>query len=99
MVDNLLFISTVRKLTERNLTIVELIQAAEALKASGQVDLGAELYQQWIALNQGSPLLYAIHFNYSVLLTARGDLAGARDALECALAVKPDFYPAHINLG
>jgi predicted O-linked N-acetylglucosamine transferase (SPINDLY family) len=99
MIDNLLFVSAVRKLAERNLTAVDLIQAAEALKASGHADLSVDLYKRWIDANQGSPLLYAIDFNYSVLLTACGDLAGARDALERALAAKPDFYPAHINLG
>jgi len=99
MVDNLLFASSVRKLAERNLTLVELIQAAEGLKASGEVGLSAELYKRWIAVNQGNPLLYAVDFNYSVLLSASGDLAGAKDALERALALKPDFYAAHINLG
>jgi predicted O-linked N-acetylglucosamine transferase (SPINDLY family) len=99
MADNILYLSAVKNLTERNLSPIELIQAGESLKAAGAFDLSLDLYKRWIALNQGNSLLHAVYFNYSVLLTARGDLAGAKDALERALALKPDFFPASVNLG
>jgi predicted O-linked N-acetylglucosamine transferase (SPINDLY family) len=99
MADNAFYLSTVKRLTERNISAMELIEATETLNASGQRDLSAELYKQWIGLNPSDPLLHAIQFNYAVLETARGDLAAAKNALERALALKPDFYPAYINLG
>ena len=99
MTDNVHYLSAVRKIAERTLTVVELIQAAEALRAAGTPDLSVDLYKRWIAADTTNPLLFAVLFNYSVLLTAQNDLAGARAALERAIAVKPDFFPALINLG
>jgi predicted O-linked N-acetylglucosamine transferase (SPINDLY family) len=99
MTDNVHYLSAVKKITERTLTVVELIQAAEALRAAGTPDLSVDLYKRWIAADTANPLLFAVLFNYSVLLTAQNDLAGARAALERAVAIKPDFYPALINLG
>lgn len=99
MADNAVYLSAVRNLTERNLSPVDLIQAGETLKSAGALDLSLDLYKRWIALNQGNPLLHAVYFNYSVLLTSRGDLTGAKDALDRALALKSDFFPAQVNLG
>jgi predicted O-linked N-acetylglucosamine transferase (SPINDLY family) len=99
MTDNALYLSTVKELTERNITVVELLEAAEKLKASGGPQLSVELYKQWIDRNQDHPLLHAVLFNYAVLENQRGDLPAAKVALEKALALKADFYPAYINLG
>ncbi len=99
MTDNVHYLSAVRKIAERTLTVVELIQAAEALRAAGTPGLSIDLYKRWIAGDTANPLLFAVLFNYSVLLTAQNDLAGARAALERAVAIKPDFFPALINLG
>jgi predicted O-linked N-acetylglucosamine transferase (SPINDLY family) len=99
MADNVLYASALKTLAERNLTVIELIQTAEALRASGAMELNLDLYKRWIAANQGNPLLYVAHFNHSVVLTSLGDLAGAREALQSAIALQPDFCPARINLG
>jgi predicted O-linked N-acetylglucosamine transferase (SPINDLY family) len=38
-------------------------------------------------------------FNYAAILTGLGDLTGARQSLEEAIRINPDFYPPYINLG
>jgi len=93
------FLSAVKKLTDGTLPVVELIDAAERLRAAGEIELVVQLYKIWISFNQDSRLLYVAYFNYSVVLSGSGDYAGAKDALERAIASNPDFYAAYINLG
>jgi predicted O-linked N-acetylglucosamine transferase (SPINDLY family) len=93
------FLSAIAKITERNFTVLELIGTAEALTAAKRTDLAIQLYRIWISFNADAPLLYVVNFNLAVLLSARGDLGAATEALEAALALKADFFPAHINLG
>jgi predicted O-linked N-acetylglucosamine transferase (SPINDLY family) len=83
----------------RSLSTTDLIRAAETLKQSGQTDAVATLYDTWIRSNGDHPLLYAILFNYSVVLSDSGRLDAARACLERAIALKADFMPARINLG
>ncbi|MBP0576052.1 hypothetical protein J8J27_35565, partial [Mycobacterium tuberculosis] len=71
-----------------NLDVMGLIRQAEALQAAGQGATVAALYAAWIRVHADAPLLYAVLFNQSVVLGDLGDLAGARDALERALALK-----------
>jgi predicted O-linked N-acetylglucosamine transferase (SPINDLY family) len=99
MASEVAFLTAVKTLTERNLTLAELIATADGIRAAGAPPLAAQLYQLWIQANQGSPLLYAAQFNYAVIATELGDLAGAKAALEQALVSNPDFFPAYINLG
>lgn len=94
-----IFLSALKRLTEQNLTVVELISAAEALKGDGEPQLVAQLYRIWIAYNKDDPLCSVIHFNLSVLLSEQGDLSGAKQSLEQAIASNANFYPAYINLG
>ncbi|MCR6630947.1 MAG: O-linked N-acetylglucosamine transferase [Magnetospirillum sp.] len=94
-----LFLSAIKKITEQNITIVEAIEAADALKAAGQPDLAVQVYRIWASFNQTHPLLCAAYFNLGTLLTERGDWVAAREPLERAVAANGDFYPAHINLG
>jgi predicted O-linked N-acetylglucosamine transferase (SPINDLY family) len=84
---------------ETSLSILELISAAEALKTNGSHGAAEVLYGSWIAQNPDDPLLYAVLFNQSVLFSETGKLAAARETLERALALNPDFHAAHINLG
>ncbi|MHA7776718.1 O-linked N-acetylglucosamine transferase, SPINDLY family protein [Roseibium sp. M-1] len=84
---------------ETSLTILELISAAEALKTSGSHGAAEVLYGSWIAQNPDDPLLYAVLFNQSVLFSETGKLAAARETLQRALALNPEFHAAHINLG
>lgn len=82
-----------------DLSIAELVRAVETLRGSGQANVAALLYQAWIERNPADPLLYAVLFNYSVVLSDAGKLDLARDALERATVQNPGFAPAHINLG
>lgn len=83
----------------RHLNPTELIHTAELLRQRGGAAAVAALYADWIEHNPSHPLLYAILFNHAVVLADAGELAPARAALERALALNPEFLPAHINLG
>ena len=83
----------------RNFSVSDLIRTAETLKQSGQLGSVETLYTTWIEHNQDNPLLYAILFNYSVTLTDAGKLGPARECLERAVLLNPEFMPAYINLG
>lgn len=98
MVDDV-FASALGAATGRGLGVMELIRAAETLKQTGELAAVGALYGSWIQHNQDNPLLYAVLFNYSVVLSDAGDLPRARDCLEQAIALAPDFMPARINLG
>ena len=57
-------------------------------------------YQAWIGRNSAlSTALYAAWFNLGVELAGAGDKAGAINAYHNALALRPNFYPAALNLG
>jgi len=83
----------------RTLSLMDLIKSAETLKATGQKDSVVTLYATWVEHNAEHPLLYAALFNYSVILTEVGRIDTARECLERAIALNPDFMPAYINLG
>lgn len=83
----------------RDLGIADLIRTAETLKRSGQTQSQETLYAAWVRHNAGHPLAYAVLFNYSVVLSDAGRLEAARECLERAIALNPDFMPAYINLG
>jgi len=83
----------------RTLSLMDLIKSAEALKATGQREPVVSLYTSWIEHNSEHPLLYAALFNHAVILSEVGRLDAARACLERAIALNPDFLPAHINLG
>jgi predicted O-linked N-acetylglucosamine transferase (SPINDLY family) len=87
------------KARSQKLSLIELLQLAEHWGASGQTALAAELYKTWTAFNDQSPLLHLAFFNYSVVLKALGDTAGAINALKAALRAAPMMGQAHINLG
>jgi len=83
----------------RNLSVADLIRTVETLKQSGQLNSAETLYETWVRHNQDNPLLYAVLFNYSATLSDAGKLAPARECLERAASINPDFMPAYINLG
>jgi len=88
----------IRSMT-RNLSVSDLIRTAETLKQSNQADSVLTLYSAWISHNEDHPLLHAVLFNYSVALTDAGQLIAARECLEKAVLLNPDFIPPYINLG
>jgi len=97
-VQSALLASALQKAAEQKMSVLDLIQTVETLKPLGS-EHARSLYATWIRHNESDPLLYAVLFNYSVLLSDSGALAEAQEALERALALKSDFMPACINLG
>jgi predicted O-linked N-acetylglucosamine transferase (SPINDLY family) len=93
------FANAVKSAASRELSVTELLGAAERLAQSGERTLAAELYRAWVQHNTENPLLYAVYFNYGVVLTDNGDLQGARAALEECIRLNPSFPPPYINLG
>lgn len=90
-----IFLSAIQKITAGGLPLEELLVTANGLS----VDEARQLYQVWISFNKEHPLLFIAHFNCSTLLQQLGDEQGGEEQLRAALALKPDFSPACINLG
>lgn len=82
-----------------NFSVTDLIRTAETLKQSGQTAAVEHLYANWIQHNAQHPLLYAILFNYGVVLSDAGRLEAAYDAFQQAIQIDASFMPAYINLG
>ena len=80
------------------LPLMELFGIAALLSAAGRNDEAIALYQLWLRQTP-SPLAYAAHFNLAVLLSSVDDVDGAEEAYRTALALKPDFTEAQLNLG
>jgi predicted O-linked N-acetylglucosamine transferase (SPINDLY family) len=97
MTDAAVFSSALWRARERKLTVGELLSTVGHLV--GEPSYAAELYRTWLEQNGDDPLIFAMYFNYAVILSGLGDLAGARHALEEAIRINPDFYPPYINLG
>jgi predicted O-linked N-acetylglucosamine transferase (SPINDLY family) len=87
------------RISAQELGVPDLIRAVELLKQGGQAAAASALYATWIEHNAAHPLLYAVLFNYSVALGDAEQLEAARECLERAITLSPDFIPAHINLG
>lgn len=94
-----LFADALRKAIDQSLSVMELLSVADRLAKTEERQFIVTLYKTWIERNPGSPLLYAIYFNYGVVLSGQNDFAGAKDALKEAIRLNPDFYPPYINLG
>lgn len=92
---NTSFLAAIQKITAGGLPLDELLVAAQGLEP----DQARQLYQVWISFNKEHPLLFIAHFNCSTLLQQMGDEQGGEAELKAALALKPDFAPACINLG
>lgn len=75
------------------------IAAADSLAQQGADADALGLYRTWLQYNAQNPLAYAIQYNLGVLLNKFNDQEGAVQAFSAAIALKADFYPAHINLG
>ena len=93
------FLEAVGALAEGTFGAAQLFDMAARLAAGGRADLASQLYKLWIGANPQSPFLHAVSFNHGVLAAGSGDYPTARAAYERALAAKPDFVPARINLG
>ena len=81
-------------------SFMDLLAEIERRRLAGAPDDVLARYQAWITRNSAaSPALYAVWFNLGVELSGVGDKAGAMQAYRHALALRPGFYPAAINLG
>ena len=89
------FLAAIQKITAGGLPLEQLLVATQGLAP----DEARQLYQVWISFNKEHPLLFIAHFNCSTLLQQLGDEQGGEAELKAALAMKPDFAPACINLG
>ena len=83
----------------QELSVPDLIRAVELLRQGGQVQAASALYASWVEHNPNQPLLYAVLFNYAVTLADTEQLEAARECLERAIELNPEFMPAYINLG
>jgi predicted O-linked N-acetylglucosamine transferase (SPINDLY family) len=81
-------------------TLVQIISAIETANHQPGARVVIELYQQWI-LSQppGSQHLYLAWFNLGVELCQTRDQSNAIVAYQSALALRPDFHSAAVNLG
>lgn len=93
------FVQALARIEAGDLLPIELMGAAETLRAGGRADRAIALYRAWTARNAGHPLLYAMWFNCAVLLSNNDDLAGAQEALDETVRLNPGFMQGHINLG
>lgn len=81
------------------LRLEELLPLVEHVAARDGAAAAIAAYRAWIAANPASPQAFAALFNLGVLLGARGETAEAVTAYRQALALRPDFHQAAINLG
>jgi predicted O-linked N-acetylglucosamine transferase (SPINDLY family) len=93
------FLAALQSVTSGSPDLAALIHACQLLSGAGRPELAQQLYKVWSGFNPDNPNRYAVEFNRSVLLSAAGDLAEAENALRAAVAAKPDFMPAYVNLG
>ena len=83
------------------LALGDLVGLAESLGGAGRADAGIALYRQWIESVSAAqaPLVFVAHFNLGVLLGSAGDRSGAEAAYRAAIAIRPHFFEAWLNLG
>ncbi|RAK58123.1 N-acetylglucosamine transferase [Phenylobacterium deserti] len=93
------FLAALQRVTDRTLSLPDLINAAGALTEAGQPSLAQQLYKIWIGFNPDHPQVYVAWFNMSALCGQLGDVAAAIEALNKAIEQNPEFVPAYINLG
>ncbi|MFI4936629.1 MAG: N-acetylglucosamine transferase [Caulobacterales bacterium] len=98
MTDNIV-LATLQRITAGELTLAELINVADGLRDAGTPTSAEQVYRVWIKFNPDHPQLYAAYYNCSTLPLPPDRQPAVKEALEQALALKPDFWPGYINLG
>jgi predicted O-linked N-acetylglucosamine transferase (SPINDLY family) len=93
------FLDAVAAVTGGDLPLSALVAAAEALVAAGRGAEAVQLYRVWLGFNAEHPDAYAARFNLGVAADALGARDLAEEALRGAVQARPDFLPAHLNLG
>lgn len=80
------------------LEVVDLMNAASQLSASGFRDKAISLYRLWLE-HSTSPFKYIACFNLGVELAAAKEFSQAEDIYRNALELNPDLVQARLNLG
>lgn len=87
-----------RRCQEASLPLAELMGRASQLQAQGLGDLAGALYRAWLDKQDG-PLRVVALYNMGSTLASVSKHAEAEQAYRQALALKPDFLQAKVNLG
>jgi predicted O-linked N-acetylglucosamine transferase (SPINDLY family) len=83
-----------------SLAFEHVVQLADRIGANRGDPAAIALYRAWIAANSGGArLLHGAWFNLGVELSRAAAPRDAMLAYRSALALKPDFHPAALNLG
>jgi predicted O-linked N-acetylglucosamine transferase (SPINDLY family) len=93
------YVASLRAIALGELSLNNLLQAAQNLAAGGQSPQAINLYRAWIKTNAGHQLAHVALFNCAVLEAAAGDYPAAIRSLTTAISQNPDFLPAYVNLG
>ena len=80
------------------MSLEQLMQQADALKAAGHASQAIDLYKIWIACTQ-SPTRFVALFNWGVMLSEAGDMDGAEMAYRQCIGLNAGLLQAKINLG
>lgn len=84
----------------RRFDIGDIVRLTEFAKAEAGPAASIDLYRAWIDLQEGrSPHAFVAWFNLGTELSALKESSAAQLCFRNALALKPDFYQAAINLG
>jgi predicted O-linked N-acetylglucosamine transferase (SPINDLY family) len=82
----------------RSLGLPDLMSRANQLQADGQGELAGQLYQAWLDHNDGPMRLVAL-YNLGTVWSSLRRHEDAERIYREALALKPDFLQARVNLG
>ena len=74
-------------------------QAPQTPQAGGGAAGAIALYRDWLGRNAAHPLAHVAWFNLGVALAGLPDPVAAESAYRRAIALRPDFAEAHLNLG
>lgn len=82
----------------RSLSLPDAMSHANQLQAQGHAELAAQLYQAWLA-HDDSPMRLVALYNLGTVCSSMRRYDEAVQAYREALALKPDFLQARVNLG
>lgn len=80
------------------MTLPELLNTAQGLAQSGQTAAVLALYEAWVT-HSTNPNRHIAMFNWGTVLSGASKTQEAIDVYHQALALKPDFVQAKVNLG
>ncbi len=93
------FSTTLRRITDGQLTLSNLVEIAEQWVSQGEAGRAAALYKAWIEHNSQDPFLFAVYYNYAVVAFFLRDFSVAKEAWQTAIQINPSFFPARLGLG